>query len=143
MGWFGAWSRGKGPRHLVAGVWGEQVAERSLKEKGCKIIGRRVRVGARDEIDLLVRDGQVLVFVEVKTRRNEAFGRPVDAVDQAKRRHLSRAAIRYLTRLKPGERPDYFRFDVVEVIGEPGAAAPEVRHLENVFTLGSGYRLPW
>jgi putative endonuclease len=116
------------------GVWGEQVAENHLLKKHYKILGRRVRVGPRDELDLIARSPQdVLVFVEVKTRADERHGRPFAAVDARKRRALSRAAWRYLKRQHP--RPRYFRFDVVEVIGGPGSADPVVRHIEAGFSM--------
>ena len=121
------------PFHLRSGLWGEKSAERFLSHKGLKILGRRVRVGLRDEIDLVARQQNVLVFVEVKTRESEEFGRPFSAVDRAKRRTLCRAALAYMRRLK--ERPAYFRFDVVEVIGTDGAADPVIRHVENAFQL--------
>jgi putative endonuclease len=97
-------------------------------------------VGDRDELDLLARDGDVLVFVEVKTRRGEDFGRPSDAVDRAKRRTMSRAAARYIGKLR--RRDLYFRFDVVEVVGEPGDSSPDIRHIENAFPLESRYDVP-
>ena len=77
----------------------------------------------------------------MKTRKNEDFGRAASAVNHAKRSSLSRAAVHYLRRLR--ERPDYFRFDVVEVIGEIGQRDAEIRHIENAFNLDSRYRLPW
>lgn len=129
------------PQHLASGRWGEERAERFLRDKGWKILGRRVRVGRKDELDLIARADRVLVFVEVKTRQSESFGRPFAAVDQAKRRHLTRAAYRYLERLR--ERPEYFRFDVVEVIGQPEGPEPVIRHIENAFQMEGGYRLPW
>lgn len=111
-----------------------------MKAKGYKILGRRLRIGLRDEIDLIARDGEVLVFVEVKTRRTEAFGRPVESVDRRKRHALSRAATRYLARLR---QPVCFRFDVVEVVGRQGDATPTIRHIENAFMLDRRYQLPW
>lgn len=128
------------PFHLRTGAWGEKQAERLLKGKGYRILGRRVSVSARDELDLVARDGEVLVFVEVKTRKSEAFGRPAEAVDRAKRHTVSRAAVRYLQRLKFPK--ICFRFDVVEVIGQDGDPDPVVRHIENAFTLDSHYTLP-
>jgi putative endonuclease len=134
------WQRKPEQPHLRAGVWGEKLAERMLEGKGYRILGRRVRVGTRDELDLVARSGDVLVFVEVNTRAGEEFGRPIESVDRAKRHALSRAAIRYLKKLR--RRPDYFRFDVVEVIGQP-PADPEIRHIENAFNLDPMYRIPW
>jgi putative endonuclease len=128
------------PEHLRAGLWGEEQAERFVRRLGWKILGRRVRIG-RDELDLVARDGETLVFIEVKTRRSESFGRPFDAVDRGKRRSLSRAAIRYLKKLPT--RPSFFRFDVLEVIGTPEAGAPRIRHIEKAFTLDPRYRVFW
>ena len=54
---------------------------------------------------------------------------------------LSRAAVAYLKHNKL--KPDHIRFDVVEVIGEAGRKAPEIRHIENAFPLDSAYRLWW
>lgn len=124
-----------------AGTWGEEFAARLLRRKGFKIIGRRVRIGRRDELDIVARDGRELVFVEVKTRATEKFGEPLTAVDRAKRHALSRAAVRYLKRLSAPE--IIFRFDVVEVIGRPDAEKePIVRHVPNAFQLDRQYRVP-
>ena len=121
------------------GKWGEKTAERALKRKRYRILGRRVKVGTRDEIDIVARDGDVLVFVEVKTRAWRAFGRPAQAVDSKKRHVMSRAAVRYLKRL--GNPETYFRFDIVEVIGEMGGSDIEINHIENAFTLDKRYSL--
>lgn len=129
------------PAHLRTGVWGEQTAATFLKTRGYKILGQRIRVGTRDEIDLVARHGECLVFVEVKTRGSEMFGRPLSAVDRNKRRTLSRGAIRYVQRLKDPR--ICFRFDVVEVIGSPDSQTPpRVRHIENAFPLDRRYMLP-
>ncbi len=111
-----------------------------MKSKGYRILGRRVRVGDRDELDLVARDRDVLVFVEVKTRKNEDFGRPLSSVDRKKRHALSRAAVRYLKALRS---PCVcFRFDVVEVVGSAGEQEPEIRHIEDAFHLEARYRVP-
>ncbi|MBI3986063.1 MAG: YraN family protein [Lentisphaerae bacterium] len=123
-----------------SGLWGERIAEDALKAKGFRILGRRVRVGRRDEFDLVARDGDTLVFVEVKTRESELFGRPMESVNAHKRHVLSRAAVRYLKAIKT--RPPSFRFDVVEVIGIPGEPPEEIRHIENAFPLDRRYRVP-
>ena len=131
------------PQAHRAGAWGEQLAADFLKKCGYQILGKNVRFGSRCELDLVARSPapETLVFVEVKTRGIEDFGRPMSAVDQGKRRALGRAAMRYLHRIKT--KPAHIRFDVVEVIGSPDGAAPVVRHIENAFSLGPGYRLPW
>ena len=131
------------PESHRAGAWGEQLAAGFLEKRGYRILGKNVRFGSRCELDLVARSPapDALVFVEVKTRGTEAFGRPMSAVDRAKRRALGRAALRYLHRVKA--KPARIRFDVVEVVGSPGDADPVVRHIENAFSLGPGYRLPW
>lgn len=135
------WQRKESPPHLRTGEWGERVAEEFLRRAGLRIVGRRVRYGSRLELDLVAWQGPVLVFIEVKTRATEDFGRGWTAVHRAKQLQLSRAAWRYLRALE--NKPEYFRFDVVEVIGSPGETQPQVRHLENAFTLSPEIRLPW
>lgn len=122
-------TRDTGPVHLATGLWGERIAEAAMRRKGYRTLGRRVRVGRRDEIDLVMQTGPILVFVEVRTRANEDFGPPSASIHRRKKRALSRAARHYLLRLK--QRPAYYRFDVVEVIGSINDThAPVVRHIE-------------
>ena len=140
--WIEKWfKKSPEPAHLKSGRWGEKKAVRLLKSKGWKILGERVRVGKHDELDIVAQHDDVLVFVEVKTRKNENFGRPFSAVNKEKRKRLSRAAVTYLKKKKLT--PDYIRFDVVEVIGEPAGEIPEIRHIENAFQLDSSYKLWW
>lgn len=126
----------KEAEHLRTGRQGEAQAEKFLKKAGLKIIARNVRVGY-DEIDLIAKQGDTLIFVEVKTRRNESFGRPAAAVNRAKRKKLSRAAMHFLKKRKL--RPPYIRFDIMEVIGEK----PQIRHIPNAFQIEGGYRIWW
>lgn len=124
-------------RTAQTGVWGELEAEKYLRRKHYRILGRRVRVGGRDEIDIVARDGDVLVFVEVKTRASERYGRPLAAVDRRKREVTSRSAVRYMRKLKD---PDVlFRFDVVEVIGTPEEGVDRIRHIEEAYPLDRRY----
>jgi putative endonuclease len=127
-------------RHAAhaAGRWGEEVAAAFLVRAGYRILGRRVRPDLRDELDLVVRKDESLVFVEVKTRATEAFGRPFTAVNSAKRKALNRAAVRYLRQLDFPKL--YYRFDTVEVIGTEGSE-PVVRHIENAFPFDRRYML--
>ncbi len=140
MKWLVLGRRRGEPEHLSVGRWGETVAERALRAKGYRTIERRVAVG-RDELDLVMRNKNTLVFVEVKTRADDDFGRPAEAVTREKRRKLSRAAVRYL--MKRREKPEYIRFDIVEVIGSREDPAPRVEHIQNAFPLEGRYRLPW
>ncbi|MBQ6926223.1 MAG: YraN family protein [Kiritimatiellae bacterium] len=115
------------------GVWGEDIAVKQLRKEGYAIAGRRVRPDARnDEIDIVARKGNVLAFVEVKTRRDERFGRPALAVDRRKRQALCRGAAAFIRR---ANNPAFtYRFDIVEVIGSRTSPDPPVvRHIEDAF----------
>lgn len=125
--------------HLALGLWGERQAERHLKTQGIKILGRRVRVGKHDELDLLGRQDRVLIIIEVKTRATEGLEAPRKAVDAQKRYRLSRAAARYARRLTP--KPDAIRFDIVEVIGTPDGPAPLIRHHPSAFPMHHTFRI--
>ena len=102
-------------------------------------MGRRVRQGNREEIDVVARDGEVLVFVEVKTRASEAYGRPAASVDRNKRRLLCRAAARYLARM--ADPRVCYRFDIVEVVGSPRDGVKDVRHIANAFPMDRKYAI--
>jgi putative endonuclease len=125
-----------GSEHLWHGKLGERAARRFLKKQGLKFLLANFR-SRRGEIDLICRDADCLVFVEVKTRSSEEWTRPAAAVDAAKRRHLSLAALDYLRRI--GNPEIKFRFDIVEVLLE-GGTVREIRHLPNTFFLSKPYR---
>lgn len=135
------------------GERGERLAAEWLrKEKGFSVVTRNWRSprDRRDEIDLVCRDGEVLVFVEVKARTAEALVPGYHAVDQRKKRVLRRAIEAYLGGLREAEKPRTFRFDVVEVsFGRlaaeqgKGRAAPEkteILHFENVELFSKYFR---
>jgi putative endonuclease len=104
------------------------------------VLGRNIRPDKRDEIDIVARTGETLVFVEVKTRRREDFGRPMKAVDNNKRHALNRAAAAFLR--KAGFPKLYYRFDVIEVLGQPEEGAPLMRHLDNAFPFEPRFKFP-
>lgn len=118
-----------------SGAAGERLAAEHLQRVcGYTIVARNWRNprDRREELDLVVRDGEVLVFVEVKARAAGALVPGYYAVDVRKKRVLQRAARAYLTRL--ARRPRTVRFDVVEIVlpAAGGQARPEVLHFENV-----------
>ena len=119
-----------------AGQKGERLAADFMrKKKGYKIIARNWRSprDRRDEIDLICRDGEVIVFVEVKTRAADALVSGYYAVNQAKKRVMLRACTVYLRAIGSSEHMISYRFDVVEVTRSSASGAPpEVRHFENV-----------
>jgi len=124
------------PEHLRRGELGERAAKKHLQKLGLKFLTANFR-SARGEIDLVFREDDCLVFVEVKTRSSEDWIRPAAAVDARKRRLLSRTALDYLRLLKNPEVK--IRFDIVEVLLQDGAVR-EIRHLPNTFSLSKPYR---
>jgi len=124
------------PEHLRRGELGERAAKKHLQKLGLKFLAANFR-SERGEIDLVFRDGDCLVFIEVKTRSSEDWTRPAAAVDARKRRLLSQTALDYLKLLK--NPPVKFRFDIVEVLLADGAVR-EIRHLPNTFPLSKPYR---
>ncbi len=117
------------------GSVGESLAAKFLRNRqGYRILVRNWRNPGdrRDELDLVVMDGEVLVFVEVKTRSKGARVPGYYAVDQRKKRVVQRAARAYISRLR--KKPRTIRFDIVEVELPPrgGSEEPKVRHFEHV-----------
>jgi putative endonuclease len=133
---FSRWRTSANSGHLRRGVRGEKLACRYLKRNGYKILLRNFRGRSGGEIDVVCRDNDTLVFVEVKTRTREDFGRPFEAVDRAKQKRISRGALAWLRML---DNPDIlFRFDVVEVVIADDAE-PRVELIKNAFPLSKPY----
>src|ERR1044071_840143 len=124
------------PLHLVHGELGERAARKHLQALGLKFLTANF-ASDRGEIDLVFRDDDCLVFVEVKTRSSEDWTRPAAAVDARKRRLLSQCGLDYLRLLKNPQVK--IRFDIVEVLLAEGEVR-EVRHLPNTFHLSPPYR---
>lgn len=121
--------------HLALGQWGEEQAARHVRGLGWKILRRNFRAPGGGEVDLVCRDRETLVFAEVKTRRSEEMGRPIDAVDGTKQSLIRRGALYWLRLL---DMPDItFRFDVIEVLATDPV---EIRVIESAFTLPDPYR---
>ena len=113
----------------AVGAYGERVAAEHLQNLGFVLLDRNWRC-SDGEVDLVLRDGDDVVFCEVKTRRGDRFGPPAAAVDHRKVRKLRQLALRWLadTRVRsPG-----VRFDVVEVLPRR-SGAPQVRHIPSAF----------
>lgn len=122
---------------MALGERGEKLAARHLRRNGYKILARRFK-GRGGEIDLCCRHKDTLVFVEVKTRKDERFGAPSEAVTRDKQRNLSKTALDYLRLL--GNPQVKFRFDIVEVLIQDGARNPAaVRLIQNAFELTEPY----
>jgi putative endonuclease len=115
---------------ILLGKEGERIAELFLKKKGYKLVARNYRCAA-GELDLIVLDQRVIVFVEVKTRTGIEYGTPLEAVEVRKQQKMIYAAQFFLNAKKLSQREA--RFDVVG-ISWPGAQ-PLVEHIENAFDL--------
>ncbi len=109
---------------------GEDLACAELERLGYAILARRYR-DPRGEIDIIARDGETLVFVEVKARIGHDFGDAAEAVTAWKRRRLVRVATAYMMRHDIAERDGPCRFDVVAVHFDAGGPAIEV--FQNAF----------
>ncbi|MDO4160350.1 MAG: YraN family protein [Prevotellaceae bacterium] len=114
--------------HNDRGKWGEQKAAEFLERKGFRIISRNWRDGHRD-IDIVAIDADNLVIVEVKTRQNDKYIDPLQAVDVRKIRNLSFAANKYV-RYSRIEMP--LRFDIVTITGSSDDNCV-IDHIEDAF----------
>lgn len=120
------------PEHLRTGVRGEEEAYFFLRKHGYVVIARNYRSPrSRSELDLVAWDGDMLCFIEVKTRTRRDIQPAEVAVDPEKQRDLSRVAREFLRKMKgnPG-----FRFDIVSVYFEAGAK-PAIELFRNAFPL--------
>jgi putative endonuclease len=120
--------RSGGLKEKSSGAWGEDLALRYLTRRGYELVERnyRTRFG---EIDLILRQHDALVFVEVKLRRGTGFGDPLEAVTPRKQKTIRFIAEQYLSIRDP----DYetLRFDVVGILASPGGT--RIRHVEDAF----------
>lgn len=110
----------------AAGKAGESIAAEYLENTGYKILRRNYAVRG-GEIDIIALDGNVIVFVEVKTRKSDFFGKASEAVTDKKIYHMTLCAERYIF-----ENPAYdgipARFDVIEVYTQNG----KIEHIKNI-----------
>ena len=120
------------PHQERLGRQGEDLACGELRRRGYAILARRFRT-RHGEIDIVARDGDVLVFVEVKARSSRGFGGAIGAVTPRKRRQVIAMAQRYMARVGWAARP--CRFDVVAVQARAGEA-PDVTLIRNAFGAG-------
>lgn len=112
------------------GRWGEDLAAQHLASEGYELLARNWRCRA-GELDIVARGGDVLAFVEVKTRSGLAFGEPSEAVTAVKARRIHVLAFQWLAECRPPGRHE-LRFDVISVIRRP-PEQPELLHLKAAF----------
>lgn len=123
------------PTKLQTGNQGEQLAVDYLIAKGYTVVARNWRF-EKAELDIVCQWQNTIVFVEVKTRRGLAYGRPEEGVTLTKQKHMARGANAYI--MKHNIETDV-RFDVISVMILKGSA-PEINHIEDAFfPVGGGY----
>ncbi len=122
----------KGIYNKITGQCGEDAAAQFLKKKKYKVIERNYK-NKIGEIDIIARDKENLIFVEVKTRRSDKFGTPAEAVTYYKKQKIVNTAKVYLA-----QNPTYLniRFDIVEIYGSFDGThfnLEQINHFEHVF----------
>jgi putative endonuclease len=117
-------------RRQTVGMWGEKLAEEYMAAHDCLILGKNIRT-SYGEIDVIARRGDELIFLEVKTRTNQAYGLPETAITAKKRMHMLQAAQAYL-QAHPELETLSWRIDVMAILGKnPGDPSPEIEYFEN------------
>lgn len=111
-------------KNIINGQIGEELATELLKKKSYKILQRNYK-NILGEIDIIAKDKDYLIFVEVKFRNTRMFGRASEAVDKRKQHKIRQVALLYLKQKRQLE--SNVRFDVVEVYDN------EINHIENAF----------
>jgi putative endonuclease len=116
---------------LSLGRGGERLAARFLRRHGYRVLVRSYRC-ALGEIDLVARQNELVVFVEVKTRASNQFGEPWEAVTARKRRQVTRAAVHYLKAARLTHAP--VRFDIVAITWQRRwFSRPDIQHFPAAF----------
>lgn len=111
------------------GNLGERLAREYLERHGYKVLGQNVRVGKHDEIDLVVREHGVTVFVEVKTRTSDLFGLPEESITRRKRESIERAIVTYV---RKHHEVSKVRFDVIAVFIPNDGQGTTLKHFRAV-----------
>lgn len=112
--------------HNDVGKLGEQIAKKHLKAKNYSILDSNWRWG-KGEIDLIVKEKEILVFVEVKTRKKATFGNPEESVTEKKQQLMYELAVEYMYQI--GHEAE-FRFDIIAILLDPTI---NIRHFQDAF----------
>lgn len=113
--------------HNELGKWGEALAAEFVEKQGYEILERDWKSGHHD-LDIIARDEDTLVIIEVKTRRNRLFGDPEESIDYKKRLSLQSAINHYV---KSHRIKIPVRFDVISIVGMIGST-PEIDHIKDL-----------
>ncbi len=109
------------------GRWGEEVAAEYLKNQGYELMDRNVRT-PYGEIDLIHRRGEIIIFVEVKTRTSSRYGYPEESITLRKQQHMFDSAEHYAQ----DKKLEHWRIDAISIEGKPDGKKPKVTHFEDV-----------
>jgi putative endonuclease len=123
-----AMAKEKKTRRKDLGDWGETYASNYLEGLGYEVLNRNVRT-PYGEIDIVAKEKNQLVFIEVKTRSSKKYGNPEDSITEAKILHLIESAESYLQ-----DNPEYsedWRVDVIAIQVDPQKNSPSLTHFEN------------
>jgi putative endonuclease len=120
--------------HLEFGKLGEETASDFLKASGYKIIVKNYKTKF-GEIDIIAKEKDTLVFIEVKTRHTDEFGGPLAAVNKFKQNQISKAALTFLKEKNFLEKRA--RFDIVSIVYKD--ATPQINLIKNAFELDNKY----
>jgi len=116
---------------MMVGQWGEQLAAQYLTQQGLTIIQKNVHT-PYGEVDIIAREEDMTVFVEVKARSGDGFGLPEEAVNSKKMSHLVDAAEAFMQ--EHPELPGAWRIDIIAIRGKPGDLSPEIIWFENAIS---------
>ncbi len=117
------------PHNQMVGKWGEDLAASFLKEKGFSVVAQNHHT-SEGEIDLIIQNSGLVVFVEVKTREHNANGYPEEAITEEKLEHMHNSAEVYLQ--QHPEIGDNWRLDVISITGMMNQGSPEIEWFEDV-----------
>lgn len=123
--------RRAGTTNKPLGDRGEQLAAEHLARAGWTVLHRNFRLGHR-EVDLVARRGEVVAFVEVKTRAGLGYGHPLESITAKKRREVQQVAAAWVER--HGREGDVYRFDAVSVLVRAGGE-PVIEHVEDAWRM--------
>jgi len=118
------------PPHLELGRRGEELAADWLESKDIRVLERNYHF-EKAEVDIIAYNGKQIIFVEVKTRTDNRFSEPEDAVNTEKKKSLIKVAGAWLYERKMEGAP--VRFDIISVLLKPGSPKPVFNHFEGAF----------
>lgn len=109
------------------GRWGEGIAAEYLQKEGYIFVDRNIRT-PYGEIDLILRRGEIVIFVEVKTRTSSRYGYPEESITPRKQQHMFDSAEYYAQEKKI----EHWQIDAISVEGKPNGSAPKITHFEDI-----------